>query len=398
MALISVHGCPLGRLGSKDVGGMSVYVHQLALGLGRLGFEVDIYTRDHGPHESSIINLGDNVRVVHLVAGPVGAAKEDLYKYLPEFLLQVKIFVQRHLLSYDIVHSHYWLSGWVGQALVRDWGVSHLVTFHTLAEIKTRARIGEGEGEARSLTEHRLVSTADRIIASTYHELGELQHLYHATASNISVIPAGVDLNVFMPGDRQAARAQLGLDDVLTILYVGRFEAIKGLEVLLYALTSLEVSGRFRLLVAGGGAPMNEGHARMGRLVKELDIEDNVEFLGGVGHGTLPMYYHAAHVCVVPSYYESFGLVALEAMACGTPVVAARVGGLPSIVQDNRTGYLVPWHCPDAFADRLEVLLSNDSLRESMAEHASIIARQMSWDNTVSATAEVYSELSIVRS
>ena len=375
---------------------MSVYVYQLALGLGRLGFQVDVFTRAHDSNESQIVDLGENARVVHIKAGPADSAKEDLFQHLPRFLSGLKAFQKQHLLTYGLVHSHYWFSGWVGEALAKDWGVSHVTTFHTLAEIKARAHVGEGEAGPRSLTEHRVVATVDRIIASTAHEREELRRLYRAHGEKVIVIPPGVDLGLFRPGDLGAARDRLGLNGHHTILYVGRFEPIKGLEVLLHTLASLETPRAVQLLVAGGSGPHDQSYKKLKGLAGELEVQNKVEFLGSVDHKLLPLYYQAADVCVVPSYYESFGLVALEAMACGTPVVAARVGGLQTIVQDNRTGYLVPWHCPDAFADRLEVLLANDALRESMGQEACVIAQQLSWNRTTVAVAEVYAGLGVV--
>ena len=396
IAFVSVHGCPLARLGSKDTGGMSVYVHQLALALGRLGFQVDIYTRAHDPHHSQIVDLGENARVIHVQAGPDEAPKEDLFHYLPRFLASVLVFQKQHRLTYDLIHSHYWLSGWVGEALSKEWDVPHTTTFHTLAEIKTRARIGEEEAGPRSATEHQVVAAVDRAIVSTTHEMGALHRLYGANEDKLRVVTPGVDLSLFQPGDQRVARDQLGLNGYHTLLYVGRLEPIKGLDVLLHTMASIEAPRTVQLLVAGGGDAQDEGYLRMKRLTRELAIEDRVDFLGSLDHDLLPLYYQAADVCVVPSYYESFGLVAMEAMACGTPVVASRVPGLQAIVRDNRSGYLVPWHCPDAFADRLEMLLANDALRESMGKEALSTAKDMGWDRAAAAVSEVYEELGVV--
>lgn len=374
---------------------MSVYVHSLAVALGRRGFQVDIYTRAHEVREPQILDLGNNCRVIHLRAGPTKTSKEDLFRYLPQFRARLKSFrIQQHLV-YDLIHSHYWLSGWIGASLASDWGVPHVTTFHTLAEVKTRARVGEGEPEPRSTTESQIASYVDKVIVSTAHERGALQRLYHAPEEKVCVVPAGVDLALFRPGDQRAARRRLGLDGHCTLLYVGRLEPIKGLEVLIHTLSVLEAPRAVRLLVVGGDEH-NEEYGKLKSLAQQLAIEDKVEFLGILDHKLLPLYYQAADICVVPSYYESFGLVALEAMACGTPVVASRVAGLQTIVRDNRSGYLVPWHCPDSFADRLEVLLANDALRESMGKEAYNIAMEMGWDRTADAVAKVYGGLGVV--
>ncbi|MEK7777817.1 MAG: glycosyltransferase [Chloroflexota bacterium] len=395
IAFISVHGCPLARPGSKDTGGMSVYVHQLAQTLGQLGFLVDIYTRIHDSHCPMLVNLDENVRVIHVRAGPVRAPKDDLFRYLPRFIAQVKAYQEKHQIRYALVHTHYWLSGWVGQALAGEWGVPHVTTFHTLAEVKARARAGEKESDARSASERQVAASVDRIIVSTAHERGALQRLYDADEEKVRVVHPGVDLGLFKPGDQRAARGQLGLNGHHTLLYVGRLDPIKGLEVLLHTLRSMDTPREVQLLVAGG-SKRDEEYRRLKGVARKLDVQCKVEFLGSLDHTLLPLYYQAADVCVVPSYYESFGLVALEAMACGTPVVASRVPGLEAIVGDNRSGYLVAWHCPDAFADRLEVLLANDALRQSMGREAHAMAQDMSWDGAARAVAEVYAELGIL--
>ncbi len=395
IAFMSVHGCPLARPGSKDTGGMSVYVHQLAQSLGRLGFLVDIYTRAHDSHDPMLVDLDENVRVIHVRAGPVRASKNSLFHYLPRFIAQVKAYQEKHQLRYSLVHTHYWLSGCVGQALAGVWGVPHVTTFHTLAEVKARARAGERESAARSASERELAASADRIIVSTAHEQGALRRLYDADEEKIRVVNPGVDLGLFKPGDQRAARDQLGLNGHHTLLYVGRLDPIKGLEVLLHTISSMETPRAVQLLVAGG-SELDEEYRRLKGVALKLDVECKVEFLGSLDHTLLPLYYQAADVCVVPSYYESFGLVALEAMACGTPVVASRVPGLEAIVGDNRSGYLVPWHCPAAFADRLEVLLANEALRQSMGKEAHVMAQDMSWDGAAGGVAEVYAEFGIL--
>ena len=393
IAVISVHGCPLAHVGEKDTGGMSIYVRQLARELGRLGVQVDVYTRVHDPADAQIERLGHNARVVHIPAGPAEASKQQIPDHLGTFQDGLMEFQQTHGLTYDLIHSHYWLSGIPAIALAREWGVPHVATFHTLAEIKRRARIGEYEPDLRIRAEHQVTASADRIIVSTAHEQQALQHLYGVPKERTSVISPGVDLDLFRPGSQAAARARLGLNGDRTLLFVGRMEPIKGLEVLLHAMAGLEEPDGLRLLVVGGSDSHDQEMERLKELSRSLLIDEQVDFLGRAEHHLLPLYYQAADVMVVPSYYESFGLVALEAMACGTPVVAARVGGLQTVVKDSQTGYLVPWHCPDAFVDRLEVLLTNELLRHSMGEAAHAFAQSMGWDRTATAIADVYEEL-----
>ncbi|MBI4201142.1 MAG: glycosyltransferase [Chloroflexi bacterium] len=395
IAFITLHSCPLARLGARDTGGMSVYVRRLAEGLGRLGFRVDIYTRAHNASEPQVVELDAGTRVIHIKAGHIAAPKERLVRHLPAFLSRLKAFQRRERLKYALVHSHYWLSGWAGNALAREWGVPHVTTFHTLAEIKSRAHIGAGEAWPRSATESQVVASVNRIVVSTAHEKGALQRLYNADAEKIRVVPGGVDLARFQPGDQRAARDRLGLNGHSTILYVGRLDPIKGLEVMMRTVAVMNAPRHIQLLVVGGGGDKDMEYVRMKRLACELAIQDRVEFLGSLSNDQLPTYYQAADVCVVPSYYESFGLVALEAMACGTPVVASRVPGLETIIQDNRSGYLVPWHCPDAFADRLEILLVNESLRRSIGVNGRERAAGMGWERTAVGVAGVYADLGV---
>ena len=393
IAIISVHGCPLAHVGEKDTGGMSIYVRQLACKLGGMGIEVDVYTRVHDAADAQIERLGHNARVIHIPAGPAEASKQQIPDHLGTFQDGLMRFQQTHGLTYDLIHSHYWLSGVPAMTLAQEWGIPHVATFHTLAEIKRRARVGEDEPDLRIRVEHQVTGSADRIIVSTVHEQQALRRLYGVPEERTSVIHPGVDLDTFHPGSKAAARARLGLNGERTLLFVGRMEPIKGLEVLLHTVASLEEPDNIRLLVVGGSDSQDEEMERLKELSRSLLIDEQVDFLGRAEHQLLPLYYQAADVTVVPSYYESFGLVALEAMACGTPVVAARVGGLQTVVKDSQTGYLVPWHCPDAFVDRLEVLLTNELLRHSMGEAAHTFAQGMGWDQTAAAIAEVYHSL-----
>ena len=371
---------------------MNVYILQVCSALAELGCQVDIFTREHCADHQGVVSLNEHARVVHLQAGPLDAPKEELFDYLPSFAYELEKFRESNGLSYDLIHSHYWLSGRVGNDLSREWGVPHVTTFHTTAELKGRTPGGDAEPGMRSCAERKIAAAADRIIASTGHEHDSLVSLYEADQDRIRVVPAGVDLDMFIPGDQRRARDRLDLNDERVVLYVGRMDAIKGLDVLIHSVASMETPCNFRVLVIGGSKQDREFNKAQ-ELVNALGVADKVDLLGTVEHGLLPIYYQAADVCVVPSYYESFSLVALESMACGTPVVASRVGGLQTVVKDNRSGYLVPWHCPDAFAYRLEVLLSNDSLRKSLGRKASELAKRLSWKATAASIADVYAEL-----
>ncbi len=373
---------------------MNVYVRQVSSALAELGYLVDIFTREHRADCHGVVHLSEYARVIHLQAGPIDAPKEDLFRRLPSFAYELEKFRESNGFSYDLIHSHYWLSGWIGNDLSREWGVPHVTTFHTTAELKGMTPGGDAEPGMRSCAERKIAASADRIIASTRHEYGSLVSLYQADQDRIRVVPAGVDLDMFQPGDRRRARNKLNLNDERIVLYVGRMDAIKGLDVLIHSVASMETPCNLKVLVIGGSKQDREFNKAQ-ELVSSLGVADKVDLLGTLEHESLPLYYQAADVCVVPSYYESFSLVALESMACGTPVVASRVGGLQTVVKDNQSGYLVPWHCPDAFADRLEVLLSNDSLRKSLGRKASELAKRLSWKATAASIADVYAELGV---
>lgn len=372
---------------------MNVYLLELARELGSRGYLVDIYTRRHDPNDPQTVTLAENARVVHLQAGPHQEPKEGLYDYIPEFLDSLRAFQHSEGLSYDLVHSHYWLSGWAGTFMAREWGVPHVTTFHTLGKTKLQARAGEREPQVRMDTEARVMEEADAIVVSTVQEAEDIARLYHVPSHKVEVVSAGVNLSLFRPRDKGEARKALGLTDRRIILYVGRIEPLKGLDILIQATALLEDASDTRLVVVGGIPGKDRELERMRAMARGLGLADLVTFTGAVAHDELPDYYSAADVFALPSYHESFGLVALEAMACGTPVVASRVGGLTSFIGDGVTGYLVPRRCPEPFAQRLEILLSNESLRGSMGRAARAKAEGMSWAVVADGLVGVYSTL-----
>ncbi len=370
-----------------------MYVRQLAAALGDMGMQIDIFTREHADVSNRIETIGPNVRVIHIKAGEPEAHVGELYAHLPEFLEQVNTFTQEQGLEYDVVHSHYWLSSWVGREMSQAMGVPHLVTFHTLALLKMQSRAGEMEQAERPVVEAEVMATADRIIAFSPHERDAMVRLYGADASRVSLVPCGVDLSVFRPLDRKMARERLGLNGDKILLYVGRIEPLKGLELLVETAAQIDSEEGVRVMVVGADVNGDGEIDRVKLLAKERDLEDQIDFVGQVDHNELPLYYNAADVCVVPSYYESFGLVALEAMACGIPVVAARVGGLSTIIQHGSTGYLKPWRCPDAFANSVEMIISSDGLQQSLGEAARKRAEGMGWDNVAAMIWDEYAVL-----
>lgn len=393
LAILSFHGCPVARLGEKDTGGMNVYVLQLTREFARKGIEVDVFTRYHDPDDPKIVELEDGARVIHLKAGSYEAAKEDLFDYIPEFLSELYSFQKTEGTTYDLVHSHYWLSGRVGMTLSRTWNVPHVATFHTLAQTKLRARVGEREPARRSEVESLVMRDADAIIVSTEEEKQDAVRLYDAHPQKIKVIPAGVNLDTFKPVNQSIARQRVGIHEKQVILYVGRIEPLKGIDVLLEAAALLDGSDEIRVLIVGGSPGNDSELDRLKALTTELGIESMVTFTGAIKQNKLPDYYSAADVFVLPSHSESFGLAALEAMACGAPVVVSRVGGLKTFIDNGETGYLVPWRCPEPFVQRLEMLLANPLLREAMGRAARAKALQMGWGHAADRMLGFYSSL-----
>ena len=392
-AFITLHACPLAAPGQGKSGGMNVYVRQLAAALGEMGMKIDIFTREHLDVVNRVETIGPNVRVIHLKAGEPDAHLGDLYALLPDFLERLNDFREEEGLEYDVVHSHYWLSAWVGRELSQAINVPHVVTFHTLSLIKMQSRAGEIEQTERPFVEAEVMATADRIIAFSPHERDSMARLYGADACKVSLVPCGVDLEVFRPLDQKSVRSRLGLNGEKILLYVGRVEPIKGLDLLVETAAQMDSTEGVRMMVVGADVNGDREMHRVKQLAKERDLEDKIDFVGQVDHDDLPLYYNAADVCVVPSYYESFGLVALESMACGTPVVATRVGGLSTIIHHGRTGYLKSWRCPEAFANSVEMIISSDGLQQSMGEAARKRAEGMGWDNVASLMWDEYSVL-----
>jgi len=396
IAEISVHGCPQRPLGSKDAGGMNLYLRQLSRELGRLGVEVDVFTRWHDPKELEVMEIGEKTRIIHIAAGEQeDMPKMEVYHCLPEFLSNLRCFSEREGIAYDLLHSHYWLSAWAAEQLRAQIGIPHVATFHTLGLVKRRARPEEQEPELRIETEKKVITTADRIIAFSAEEKDSLIRLYRALPERVEVIPGGVDLKLFHPTDKEKARSELGLPSCSKVLlFAGRIQPFKGIDILLRAVACLEHQDDLRLLIVGGDSESDGEVARLRKLAGELGIEEKVAFCGTVANEKMPLFYGAADICIVPSYNESFGLVALEALACGTPVVASRVGGLATIIKDGETGFLIGVRSHEAFARRLEQLLGDEELRRRMAEAAPLSATKYAWSNVARQVLRVYEELS----
>ncbi|MBF6612092.1 MAG: glycosyltransferase [Chloroflexi bacterium] len=405
IAMISMHTCPLAcpqaLLGGRETGGMNVYVRELSRELGRRGKRVDVFTRFQDAETEEIETFGYDARVIHLPAGALAPYdKNKLINHVGQFVEGIEQFALKEGISYDLVHGHYWLSGVVGHNLQERWNVPLVQMFHTLGELKNSvAKSGEEqEVGARIETEREVMRWADRIVAATPLERAQMSWFYSADAKKISVIPAGVDTNLFYPRDRAQVRRELGLPDLATpiLLFVGRIERLKGLDTLLesVAVVSRTCSGRnLKVLIVGGGGQTEEENAELHRVVQlyhDLNLEEQVEFVGSRPQEMLPLYYASADITVMPSHYESFGLVAVESMASGTPVIASNVGGLSYTVKDGETGFLVPEENHFALAEQVHNLLKNPELRLRMGEQAAEHAKQYSWSNIAAEMVDLY--------
>jgi len=368
---------------------MQSYVRALSRAQGRRGHVVDVFTRRTDPYTPPIVPLGDNARVISLDAGPTAAVnKNAVLDFAPEFVCNLQRFTRSEGARYDVVHSHYWLSGWVGHLVAPRWRVPQVSMFHTLGLLKNRALTASGETDARIHAEERIVATSDRIVAASEHERESLIELYGARRDRVAVIPCGVDLDLFRPVRANEARRRLGLQgDVL--LFVGRMDPIKGLDLLIRAFARLPRRPDLSLVVLGGDGSELEFQRNQG-LAHELGVADRVQFRGAVPQDLLPDYYSAATVCVVPSHYESFGLTAIEALACGTPVIASKVGGLPVVIEERVNGLLVPWRRPEALSARLAEFLDDRVLQARLASNARASVVKYGWDTIADAVDDVY--------
>lgn len=396
IAMVCYHSSPLGRLGEREAGGMSVYVRNLAQTLGRMGVKVDVFTRRYKLEDPRVVEMGEAARLLHVDAGPPETVAGSLAPYVPEFVRGVEAFAIEEGLVYDAVHSHYWLSGLAGLALARGWNARHAVTFHTLAEVKLLADPGAQELPERAGVERRIVAETDAVVVSDGHERELLAQHYDAPPAKVTVLPIGVDVETFRPLDRAEARRRLGLEGRRMLLCVGRFDPLKRFDLALSAAALLQERENVEVWLVGGDLDRDPEAMRLSALADNLGIAGNVRFAGTAPHEELPWHYNAADVVLAPSHYESYGLVALEAMACGTPVVAARVGGLASLVVDGETGYLASQHTPEQYAERVEVLLANDALREAMGRAGRRRAEGLAWDAVGQRFADFYAGLAAV--
>jgi D-inositol-3-phosphate glycosyltransferase len=409
VAVLSVHTSPLDQPGTGDAGGMNVYVTEVATRLARRGVEVDVFTRATSGDLPPSVEMAPGVTVRHVTAGPFqGLAKEDLPGQLcavANGVLRVEAMQPEGY--YDLVQSHYWLSGQVGYLAAERWKVPLVHAMHTMAKVKnlTLADGDRPEPEGRIIGEQQVVDASDRILANTEAEARQLIDLYGASPSRVAVVHPGVDLDVFTPVGRDQARARVGLRrDAVVLLFVGRIQPLKAPDVLVRAVAAMvartpSLRSSLQVVVCGGpsGSGLEHPHA-LQELAISLGVADLVLFVPPVDRVRLADWYRAADICVVPSYSESFGLVAVEAQACGTPVVAARVGGLPTAVADGVSGALVDGHDPEEWAARLCATVADREALTRMSQAAVGHAARFGWDATTDSTLEVYRDALAARS
>jgi D-inositol-3-phosphate glycosyltransferase len=394
VAMLSVHTSPLAQPGTGDAGGMNVYVHALASALARAGVAVDVLTRLEHPEQPPIVVVEPGYRVLHIEAGPCAPVPRHQFPELVSpFTDAVCAQLERCGPEYDVLHANYWVSGAIGHRLKHALDLPLVTTFHSLDRV--RAEVGlDDEVTLRPRVEAEVVRCADLVIAATPDERDQLVRHYGADPDRIEIVPQGVDAELFSPGDRTAARRALRLDDRPVLLFVGRIQPLKGVDLAIETLARLSAPRATLLVVGGPSGPDGEAElARAHRLVDELGLGARVRFVAPQPHEELATYYQAADVCVVPSRSESFGLVALEAAACGTPVVAANVGGLRYVVEDGVTGHLVDGRDPDTFARLVEQVLDGDSTE--MAQRAVARSAGFRWSIAAARLRRHYDDLAL---
>ena len=407
IAMLSVHTCPLAMLGGKKSGGMNVYVRDLSRELARRGIQVDVFTRSQDYYVPMISeSLGYGARVIHVKAGPEQPIPVDeVHLYLDEFAQAVEEFANSEGTTYDLIHSHYWLSGLVAGKLKERWNNIPIVhMFHTLGRMKNRVAMSDRElaPPERIEGEQKVIEIADRIVAATPAEQAQLHWLYGNRSGKEVVVSPGVDLDKFQPFPKEAAKAHVGIPiQDKSILFVGRIEPLKGVDTLLQAMALIQqrypkAVENVDVTIIGGDPWAHDPDIEMTRLQamrEQLGIHDIVTFIGARDQNELPFYYAAAEMVVMPSHYESFGMVALEAMASGTPVIASEVGGLAFLVQDGENGFHVPSRDPETLAERIYELLTNKSCRIRLGENAQEHARRYAWSDIADQMLVVYSQL-----
>jgi glycosyltransferase involved in cell wall biosynthesis len=401
IALISVHGDPAVEIGKEEAGGQNVYVRHVGEALAQQGWHVDMFTRKASAEQPEIVEHGPRCRTIRLIAGPEEfVPRDEIFGFAGTFVEELLKFQQKTGIKYPLVHTNYWISSWVGMELKKHQPLKQVHTYHSLGAVKYNSIATIPMiASTRLAVEKTLLETADRVVATSPQEEEHMRSLV-STKGNIDIIPCGTDIQRFGSLDKQAARAELGIDpEALTVFYVGRFDPRKGIETLVRAVgqSKLRGSKKLHLIIGGGSRPgQSDGieRERIEGIVAELGMNDFTTFPGRIGDDLLPAYYAAADVCVVPSHYEPFGLVAIEAMACGTPVVASDVGGLQFTVIPEETGLLAPPQDEAAFAEAIDRILANPDWRNQLGKQARVrVEEKFSWDGVAHQLSDLYTNL-----
>jgi D-inositol-3-phosphate glycosyltransferase len=393
IALLSTHSCPWAKPGNRYTGGMNIYIQNLARELAQRGHFVDIYTSSHaGDEQCKVLELHRGIRLIHLNAADYSAISEiNLDNHVSDLATSILSYCKDFALGYDLIHSHYWLSGLVGELLSEQWGIPHITMFHTLAKLKNKAGISILEPEFRIANEKKVIDSCDLIIASTENEKRELALEYDAPPVNISVIPCGINPTLFRPIDKNMAKEACKLDSRQTVLFVGRMDPLKGLSNLLEAISILQPRKDFQLLVIGGDNENEFEFQHMLKLIRDFNIEDVVKPIGSVPHEYMYLYYNAADFCVIPSYYESFSLVALESLACGTPILSANVGEVRDMVKTCPDCRIINDTSPAMLARHLNGMLDNS--RDKNADRTGKLIDHYGWDSVIEKILSAYQQV-----
>ncbi|WP_414752694.1 glycosyltransferase family 4 protein [Anabaena sp. CCY 9910] len=401
IALISVHGDPAIEIGKEEAGGQNVYVREVGKALAELGWQVDMFSRRVSREQELIVHHSPLCRTIRLTAGPEEFVPRDNgFKYLPEFVQQLLRFQKENNVNYPLVHTNYWLSSWVGMQLKAIQGSKQVHTYHSLGAVKYKSIDTIPLVATKRLSvEKQVLETAERIVATSPQEQQHMRSLV-STKGYIDIVPCGTDIHRFGSIARQAARAELGIDQqAKVVLYVGRFDQRKGIETLVRAVneSQLRDSNKLKLIIGGGSTPGNSDGRERDRIegiVRELGMTEMTSFPGRLSQDVLPAYYAASDVCVVPSHYEPFGLVAIEAMASGTPVVASDVGGLQFTVVSEKTGLLVPPKDIAAFNIAIDRILMNPQWRDELGVAARRhVTHKFGWDGVATQLDGIYTQL-----
>ena len=395
IVMLSVHSSPLGELGKRNNGGMSTYILELAEKLEKRGHRIDIFTLRRNRGQKPVVSLGQRTRLFHLDIGKSGnISKTSLFGRLPDFFAALEASRRRENGSYDLVHSHYWLSGQVGERVQSRWGLPHVMTFHSLGMVKREVLHVAREPDVRIRVERKLARSSDRILVPTRREYENMVAYYETPASRMVVIPCGVNLKRFRPYPKSEARRKLALPAAgPLVLYVGRFTSEKGLDRLLSALPLVHSRFEPKLILVGGDDAQAASTKRLKSRVRQLGLEDRILFAGRVPNAALPLYYSASSLMVLPSLYESFGLVALESLACGTPVVSTPVGALEHVILRGKTGEVVSDSGPGALARGIDKVLTRTKETGYVQSKVRASVTCFDWSNIAAAVEREYDNL-----